>query len=74
MKYSHPQIRNNVNITFEKNPINTDSVGGIVKNRHYILPSINSNTNLVEPKLIENDTTEIYLNNVGKLKKQLIKV
>jgi hypothetical protein len=73
MKYSHPQIRNNINITFEKNPINTDSVGGIVKNRHYILPNINSNTDLVEPKLIENATTEIYLNNVGKLKKQLIK-
>ena len=74
MKYSHPQIRNNINVTFEKSPINTNSVGGIVKNRHYILPNINSNTDLVQPKLIKNDTTEIYLNNVGKLKKQLIKV
>ena len=73
MKYSNPQIRNNVNITFEKNPINTDSVGGIVKNRHYILKNIIDNPINSSLKLLTNLNSEIYLNSIGKIKVQSIK-
>ena len=72
MKYHHPQIRNNVNISFEKNPITTNSIGGIVKNRHYNLKNITSYPN-EKYQLIENTVSEIYVGNSGKIKIEKIK-
>ena len=73
MKYRHPQIRNNININFQYNPIKTNSIGGIVKNRNYYLDTLLSYPNLNSNKLLTNTVSEIYVSNTGNIKLEEIK-
>ena len=73
MKYHHPQIRNNINVIFEKNPLHTSSIGGIVKNRYFMLNNITSYPCEENTKLITDTVSEIYLGNLGEIKLEKIK-